>query len=162
MDLTCVWSSGGYTPHHTGVFRVYLKVTLTMPIDLPTFSLCGPAIWPKIWKSLVHSIKFRSEVWVLFKIEFQSDYQSKGTHRNTCTPKMKTWFNRTLLRQSAKLHAGLIAHSLDASFCLLSQIIGAKAPLSPGLRAVSTLCTRNLVNHPKQFVIQTNYRKIET
>lgn len=86
----------------------------------------------------------------------------KGTHRNTCTPKMKTWFNRTLLRQSAKFHAGLIAHSLDASFCLLSQIIGAKVPLSPGLRAASTLCTRNLVNHPKQFVIQTNYRKIET
>lgn len=44
MDLTHVWFFGGYTPHHTGIFRFYLKVTLTMLIDLPTFSLCGPEI----------------------------------------------------------------------------------------------------------------------
>lgn len=102
MDLTYAWSFDGYTPQHRGIFRVYLKATLTMLIYLPIFSLCEPEIWPKIGKSLVHSTKFRSDVWVLFKMEFQSDYQSKGTHRNTYTPKMKTLFNWTLLRQSAK------------------------------------------------------------
>ena len=87
MDLTYVWSSGGYTPHHTGIFRAYLKVMLTMLIDLPTFSLFGPEVWKETWQSLVLSTKFRSEVWALFKIEFQSEYQSKGKHtqEHVCT-----------------------------------------------------------------------------
>lgn len=80
MDLTHVWSSGGYIPHHTGIFRAYLKFMLTMMTDLPTWSLFGPAVWPEIWQSLVLSTKFQSEVWVLFKIEFQSEYLSKGKH----------------------------------------------------------------------------------
>lgn len=114
--ITWIWHMYGLlmvtTPHHKGIFRVYMKVTLTMLTDLPTFSSCEPAIWPKIWKSLVHSTKFWSDVWVLFKTEFQGDCQSKGTHRrNMCTPKMKTWFNWTLLRQSAKF-----ARS-DCTFC---------------------------------------------
>lgn len=80
MDLTYVWFSGGYTPQHTGIFRAYLKVMLTMLMYLPTFSLFGPAVWPETWQSLVLSTKFQSEVWVLFKTEFQSEYQSKGKH----------------------------------------------------------------------------------
>jgi len=80
MDLTYVWSSSGYTPHHTGIFRAYLKVMLAMPIDLPTFSLFGPALWPETRQSLALSTRFRSEVWILFKTDFQSEYQSKGKH----------------------------------------------------------------------------------
>lgn len=82
-DLTYVWSSSGYTPHHTGIFRPYLKLRLTMLMDLPTFSLLGPAVWPETWQSLVLSTKFRSEVWVLFKTEFQSEYQSLQAHTGT-------------------------------------------------------------------------------
>lgn len=87
MVLTYVWSSRGYTPHHRGIFRASLKVMLTMLIDLPSFSLFGPAVWPEIWQSLVLSTKFQFKVWVLLKIGFQSEYQSKGKHiqEHVCT-----------------------------------------------------------------------------
>lgn len=64
MNLTYFWSSGDYTPHNTGIFRAYLKVMLTLLIDLTASNLLGPSIWTETQQNLMLSTKFQSEVWV--------------------------------------------------------------------------------------------------